>query len=1282
MARLVIEISGKNAEQQLKALDRAAKKFGGTTKRMGNEVETADRKARKLATGLKLVATSVAAVALIRLARDAVTARLEMEKLERVIKPDSMKFLREESDRLGLSFLETAQSFKGLEAAARGTVLEGQAARDIFTSVAEASTVLGLSADQTSGALTAIEQIISKGVVSAEELRGQLGERLPGAFQIASRAVGVTTQELGKMLQKGEVLSDDFLPKFAVELRKTFAAELPSAVESSQAAFNRLSTAVFDLKAIVGASLTPALADLAEKLVAVADADFSGVLDSIEVAAKGAAAAVTLFAGAQALASGRAALGAMEALQLVWVGLRIKIMESTVAMGLFTAATGPIGLIAIAVAAITAGITAWANEIDKQHDAILSSVGVYQETAKTVSDILLTEKKITKELADQVTNRELSVRGIRSGLVSELATLRAEIAALGVDYGFVFQNMQGRAVLLERELQNVTNEHRTLQTAVLKLADGARVLATETESVATNLGNVDDAARDAVRSVGALGDSLFVPPDVIGNLWFPPGTVDEIVRRAGEGHAEAARQLAASHFMPPDAIGLLWFPPGTADAMAREAANQNAGEVVGEEFGQDFGEIAGQVAAQLISEALINDIDAEGIGTILGGAIGTAVGGQAGGAIGSVIGGLVGGRIGTDNAAEAAARQADALATSLERLAAAIRASLPALVGRVITVFEDYAHLIDATGEAGAAAASQLDQLRNSIFGVVEGLADMLQAAIEFNEQAQAVMERGQRTVFGEVVGEEIQIEMIDLTSLAQQLAAQFAGVNFELVSTRATAEGLRAAVIGLGLGAQETAEILSTIDFGERAAEVDQAAATLAPLFELWEQSGLMQAEFAQERAVLEQLQAGIALERVRLEATALGFWTEAMQEVFETLSVWVGNIDNFIQKIEERTINALNVLSPLFSLWERSGIMQLEMANERARLEQLQAQITLERVRIEAIGLDLWTDVLQEVFEALSVWISNIENFLVEIPNINVNTNIGGGRGGGGRGRGRRQRRDETPLDLGGDLVAEGPDASDFRRLVETLTGLANEPAFNTLNDRMRELKDTFFGPEGFAAEAKRLGVDMALVVQAFRQQQQNLISEANRGIIRFLEGLGTSAFNPGGLGARFGAAQASFDQLLRAAQGGDLNARAELGGAAQSLLDLAQQRFGNTRRFRRIFEEVQGSLEGIVADTPETQQLKLSEERNRLLSIIAGEKPGSFSNLTPFDRGDRELAREIRALRKSNEAAQTFTDLQAQKQTMLAEAAARDRKAQLSATENLGKRPATLRANARGL
>jgi lambda family phage tail tape measure protein len=167
---------------------------------------------------------------------------------------EEMKFLEEQAERLGLNLLETAQSYMQIAAAAKGTELAGDGTRQIFTAIAEASTVLQLSVDQTNGALRAIGQIMSKGKVQAEELRGQLGERLYGAFQLAARGMGITTAELDKMLEQGQVIAEDFLPKFAAEIRKTFSDGVPAASMTARAEMNRFNNSVLEIERTIAAS--------------------------------------------------------------------------------------------------------------------------------------------------------------------------------------------------------------------------------------------------------------------------------------------------------------------------------------------------------------------------------------------------------------------------------------------------------------------------------------------------------------------------------------------------------------------------------------------------------------------------------------------------------------------------------------------------------------------------------------------------------------------------------------------------------------------------------------------------------------------------------------------------------------------------------------------------------------------------------------------------------------------------------------------------------------------
>ncbi len=160
-------------------------------------------------------------------------------------------FIREISNELKMDFYSTAEAYKGIFAASKGTNLEGEKTRDIFKAIAEASTALRLSSDQTSGSLYAISQMMSKGKIAAEELRGQLGERLPGAFNLTAEAMGVTTAELDKLLKEGKVVAEDVLPKLAAVLNDKYGAAAEKAAKdtkNAQGALNAWKNAWMDFK--------------------------------------------------------------------------------------------------------------------------------------------------------------------------------------------------------------------------------------------------------------------------------------------------------------------------------------------------------------------------------------------------------------------------------------------------------------------------------------------------------------------------------------------------------------------------------------------------------------------------------------------------------------------------------------------------------------------------------------------------------------------------------------------------------------------------------------------------------------------------------------------------------------------------------------------------------------------------------------------------------------------------------------------------------------------------
>lgn len=160
-----------------------------------------------------------------------------------------LDYLRSTSQRLGLDFGSAATAYARFAAATRESGLAASVTRETFEGVAKAAAHLGLSADDTNGVLLALSQVASKGTVSAEELRGQIGERLPGAFALAARAMGVSEQELGKLMERGEVAASDFLPRFAQALNERFAApvnNVTSELNRLSSAWDQFKSALFD----------------------------------------------------------------------------------------------------------------------------------------------------------------------------------------------------------------------------------------------------------------------------------------------------------------------------------------------------------------------------------------------------------------------------------------------------------------------------------------------------------------------------------------------------------------------------------------------------------------------------------------------------------------------------------------------------------------------------------------------------------------------------------------------------------------------------------------------------------------------------------------------------------------------------------------------------------------------------------------------------------------------------------------------------------------------------
>lgn len=190
-----------------------------------------------------------------------------------------LSYLRDVADALGQNFWDLQDAYKGILAASQSTNFTMEQTHKIFTAVTKASATLGLSADRTKLTLYAVEQMMSKGKISSEELRRQMGDNLPGAFLTAARAMNMTAQELDAALKAGEIYAEDFLPKFADALEMKYSGE----VAESIAATNKWNEAIKDLKCEIaeGGFLEQMADSLRGMTEAIKDQEFQGSLGSM-----------------------------------------------------------------------------------------------------------------------------------------------------------------------------------------------------------------------------------------------------------------------------------------------------------------------------------------------------------------------------------------------------------------------------------------------------------------------------------------------------------------------------------------------------------------------------------------------------------------------------------------------------------------------------------------------------------------------------------------------------------------------------------------------------------------------------------------------------------------------------------------------------------------------------------------------------------------------------------------------------------------------------------------
>ena len=173
-------------------------------------------------------------------------------------------------DNISKDFLvpigDATKQFTKLNAAARASGFEVGEVEDVYRGLASANVALGGDAERLNGILLATQQVFSKGKVQAEELRGQIGERLAGAFAKFAESAGLSTSELDKALEKGEVSLTQFIA-FSKSLLEEYEEDAKKLADAPENAAQRLKLALDDLKKAAG----PILQDIGNAFTTLAN---------------------------------------------------------------------------------------------------------------------------------------------------------------------------------------------------------------------------------------------------------------------------------------------------------------------------------------------------------------------------------------------------------------------------------------------------------------------------------------------------------------------------------------------------------------------------------------------------------------------------------------------------------------------------------------------------------------------------------------------------------------------------------------------------------------------------------------------------------------------------------------------------------------------------------------------------------------------------------------------------------------------------------------------------
>lgn len=431
-----------------------------------------------------------------------------------------MKYLAEFADRAGVKMDDLAKNYAQITAAAKGTNLEGERTNKIFEGITLAGGKLGLSSEDIKGSLLAVQQMISKGQIQMEELKGQLGDRLPGAVKAFADSLGVTEQKFNKMVKAGEVTSS-MLVGFVETLTKRYGINENTKIDTITAAENRLANArirmVDALDRVIG--LSTAYQNVLKMLTDGINGASTRATEFVRITLQVGAALATAF-----LASTLLPALANIANGIIRLSAAIVTLNVATAAGAFSSFVRLLATAAIGVAAYYGSEKMIGEVMSKSSQSFLNAVPAVEEYIKSQKELVSTVRGPTLQYIEEEKKKLDELTAKRKQLTDQAAKPLAEY---NLAEGLGATNQQLDALAKNNGMLSfhdaISRVDKSIETTKQHLVDLNDVLRRQTEAESKN--RADPAkelttrqtlaiknANDTVKELTATYENLFKAP--------------------------------------------------------------------------------------------------------------------------------------------------------------------------------------------------------------------------------------------------------------------------------------------------------------------------------------------------------------------------------------------------------------------------------------------------------------------------------------------------------------------------------------------------------------------------------------------------------------------------------------------------------------------------------------------------------------------------------------------------------------------------------------------------